>query len=293
MRWWSEGTSNGSELPYAALYDKLTSPPLAPRPFAHRSSLVEGGDNPESDVDANAHNTKNIDGDDADTMDSMASTASFKNALSSALDIEGGGTSRILSFKDKAPAPKGDTVNNLKVLYSQSCESSRSLAAGAKMVSRHIPSAPSRILDAPDLLDDYYLNLLHWSDKNILAVALSQTVYLWNAGSGDIQELCTLDDGESEVRMKRSRMERSDSSISPTSITNKPSTRRFVPRTLPPSELHLLSQVGPGGWPAPGHRNIHREDSIVGRIGPEAAPFHGRSLREDLLPLLEQAHPQL
>ena len=83
------------------------------------------------------------------------------------------------------------------MLYSQACPGSRSLT-GAKLVSRHIPSAPSRILDAPDLLDDYYLNLLDWSDKNILAVALSQTVYLWNAASGDIQELCTLDDGESE-----------------------------------------------------------------------------------------------
>ena len=157
------------------------------------------GTSPE-DADANATNIagSNLDGDDADTMDSVASTASFKNALSTALDIEGGGQTRILSFKDKAPAPKGDTVNNLKVLYSGACESSKSLAAASKMVARSIPSAPSRILDAPDLLDDYYLNLLHWNDKNCLAVALSQTVYLWDAASGDIQELCTLDDGTSE-----------------------------------------------------------------------------------------------
>ena len=103
---------------------------------------------------------------------------------------------RILSFKDKAPAPKGDTVNNLKVLYSNSaCAGSRSLG-NTKSTTRSIPSAPSRILDAPDLLDDYYLNLLSWSDKNVLAVCLSQTVYLWNAGSGDIAELCTLPEDE-------------------------------------------------------------------------------------------------
>ncbi|GMH53421.1 hypothetical protein TL16_g01451, partial [Triparma laevis f. inornata] len=64
---------------------------------------------------------------------------------------------------------------------------------------RHIPSAPSRILDAPDLLDDYYLNLLHWSSSNILAVALSQTVYLWNAASGDIAELCSIDSPEDYI----------------------------------------------------------------------------------------------
>jgi cell division cycle protein 20 (cofactor of APC complex) len=37
------------------------------------------------------------------------------------------------------------------------------------------------VLDAPDIVDDYYLNLLDWSSNNILAVALGSAVYLWNA----------------------------------------------------------------------------------------------------------------
>lgn len=61
-------------------------------------------------------------------------------------------------------------------------------------MKRQVPSAPSRILDAPDLLDDYYINLLSWSDTNYLAVALGQTVHLWNATSGEVHELCTLED---------------------------------------------------------------------------------------------------
>jgi cell division cycle protein 20 (cofactor of APC complex) len=48
---------------------------------------------------------------------------------------------------------------------------------------------PDKILDAPELLDDYYLNLLDWSSTNMLSVALGQTVYLWNASSGGITEL--------------------------------------------------------------------------------------------------------
>ena len=59
---------------------------------------------------------------------------------------------------------------------------------------RHIPSQPERILDAPDLESDYYLNLLDWSSQNILAVALGPTVYLWNATTGGIEELLTLDE---------------------------------------------------------------------------------------------------
>jgi cell division cycle protein 20 (cofactor of APC complex) len=59
-------------------------------------------------------------------------------------------------------------------------------------VNRRIPSQPSRILDAPDLVDDYYLNLISWGQDNILAVALSHCVYLWNAGTGEIEHLTTI-----------------------------------------------------------------------------------------------------
>jgi cell division cycle protein 20 (cofactor of APC complex) len=66
------------------------------------------------------------------------------------------------------------------------------LQASVSKIGRRIPTAPTRILDAPDLVDDYYLNLISWSKDNILAVALGQSVYLWNASSGDIQHLVTL-----------------------------------------------------------------------------------------------------
>lgn len=52
-----------------------------------------------------------------------------------------------------------------------------------------IPQFPERILDAPDLVDDYYLNLLDWGPSNILAVCLAQTVYLWNSETGEIKQL--------------------------------------------------------------------------------------------------------
>ena len=94
---------------------------------------------------------------------------------------------RILSFKDKAPAPKGDTV-----LFSSSAYASKTTSS--KLVTRQVPSAPSRILDAPDLLDDYYINLLSWSDTNILAVALGKSVHLWNATTGEVNSLLTLED---------------------------------------------------------------------------------------------------
>eukprot|EP00658_Telonema_sp_P-2_P075151 TRINITY_DN6457_c0_g1_i1.p1 TRINITY_DN6457_c0_g1~~TRINITY_DN6457_c0_g1_i1.p1 ORF type:complete len:349 (-),score=82.93 TRINITY_DN6457_c0_g1_i1:200-1246(-) len=65
--------------------------------------------------------------------------------------------------------------------------------------TRYISNTPERILDAPDLLDDYYLNLLDWSEQNVLAIALAQTVYLWDAASGNITQLCELPEDSNNV----------------------------------------------------------------------------------------------
>lgn len=58
---------------------------------------------------------------------------------------------------------------------------------------------PERILDAPEIVNDYYLNLLDWSRNNYLAVALGAHIYLWNAGSGEITELMELEGPEDYV----------------------------------------------------------------------------------------------
>ena len=51
--------------------------------------------------------------------------------------------------------------NNLAALYSHNAAQ-----RPAKKNFRNIPQAPERILDAPELLDDYYLNLLDWGPMN-------------------------------------------------------------------------------------------------------------------------------
>ena len=52
-------------------------------------------------------------------------------------------------------------------------------------------------------MDDYYLNLLDWSATNLVAVALSESVYIWNAESGEVGCLCsvnsTADDSSEEI----------------------------------------------------------------------------------------------
>ncbi|KAF8413084.1 hypothetical protein HHK36_001060 [Tetracentron sinense] len=48
---------------------------------------------------------------------------------------------------------------------------------------RKVPRSPYKVLDAPALQDDFYLNLVDWSSHNVLAVGLGNCVYLWNACS--------------------------------------------------------------------------------------------------------------
>ncbi|KAJ3377064.1 substrate-specific activator of APC-dependent proteolysis [Entophlyctis sp. JEL0112] len=57
---------------------------------------------------------------------------------------------------------------------------------------RAILRSPYKVLDAPELQDDFYLNLVDWSATNILAVGLGACVYLWNAQSSVVTKLCDL-----------------------------------------------------------------------------------------------------
>ncbi|KNC80500.1 hypothetical protein SARC_07142 [Sphaeroforma arctica JP610] len=115
-------------------------------------------------------------------------TAEYQNALKGALSTCP--EAKVLAFKHKAPAPPEGYINNLKVLYSQNKQTIR-----PKKQTRVIPTTADRILDAPELRDDYYLNLLSWHDtQNTLAVALGPTVYLWNADTSDITKLLDLPD---------------------------------------------------------------------------------------------------
>ncbi|RNF11153.1 putative cell division cycle protein [Trypanosoma conorhini] len=54
---------------------------------------------------------------------------------------------------------------------------------------RVVARAPERILDAADMIDDFYLQLIDWSVKDVLAVGLQGAVYLWDAKTYNITRL--------------------------------------------------------------------------------------------------------
>ncbi|KAG9250370.1 quinon protein alcohol dehydrogenase-like superfamily [Emericellopsis atlantica] len=59
---------------------------------------------------------------------------------------------------------------------------------------RAVSKVPYKVLDAPELADDFYLNLVDWGSANVLGVGLGQSVYMWNAHTSKVNKLCTLED---------------------------------------------------------------------------------------------------
>jgi cell division cycle 20-like protein 1, cofactor of APC complex len=66
------------------------------------------------------------------------------------------------------------------------------LVALVRRAPRKIPRGPFKVLDAPALQDDFYLNLVDWSSQNVLAVGLGACVYLWSACTCKVTKLVDL-----------------------------------------------------------------------------------------------------
>jgi cell division cycle 20-like protein 1 (cofactor of APC complex) len=78
--------------------------------------------------------------------------------------------------------------------YSTSALSSDSqrLLASPRKTPRYISKTPYKVLDAPELVEDFYLNLVDWGSNNHLAVGLGSVVYLWSASNASVKKLCDL-----------------------------------------------------------------------------------------------------
>ncbi|KAF8474213.1 WD40-repeat-containing domain protein [Kalaharituber pfeilii] len=86
---------------------------------------------------------------------------------------------RILAFKPSAP--ESSKPIDLRSQYNRPVK-----PVSQAQLRRRILTAPERVLDAPGLVDDYYLNLLDWSSSNQVAIGLERNVYVWNADSGSV-----------------------------------------------------------------------------------------------------------
>ncbi|CAM0951073.1 unnamed protein product [Alopecurus aequalis] len=91
---------------------------------------------------------------------------------------------RILAFRNKPPEPEGMLQQISVETFSQTNSAKQ---------RRKIPKFAERTLDAPGVVDDYYLNVLDWGSKNVVSIALENTLYLWNSSNSSTSELVTVD----------------------------------------------------------------------------------------------------
>lgn len=58
-----------------------------------------------------------------------------------------------------------------------------------RITSRSIDTKPFKVLDAPGMLDDYYLNLLDWNATDIITIGLNEAVYAYNNSTKNVDEI--------------------------------------------------------------------------------------------------------
>ncbi|KAI6783289.1 WD repeat-containing protein slp1 [Emericellopsis cladophorae] len=107
-------------------------------------------------------------------------TVAYQDSLASACGVKL--NTRILEFKP-AP-PESSKPIDLRKQYNRPLRPATSTSA---QLRRRIATAPDRVLDAPGLIDDYYLNLLDWSSQNQVAIGLERSVYVWSADEGSVE----------------------------------------------------------------------------------------------------------
>ena len=114
-----------------------------------------------------------LDNDVADLYGSVARSSSFVSPSVSPASTPTGG---VLSPFEQIDSP-------IHTAYSTSPvkPESQRLLMNARVSSRVISKVPYKVLDAPELADDFYLNLVDWSQQDVLAVGLNKCVYLWSA----------------------------------------------------------------------------------------------------------------
>lgn len=87
------------------------------------------------------------------------------------------------------PSRRLDTPTDEAYSMSPVRSESRLLLESPRRRLRNVSKTPYRVLDAPELADDFYLSLVDWSSSNILAVGLGSSVYLWTAHTADVSRL--------------------------------------------------------------------------------------------------------
>ena len=178
----SRTASEGLATVGAGKYDENSRP----KSSNSSSSVLDGAfgisaRSADSDISAALENL-GLEDEEVTAVRPKSSASSYESTLASACGISTG--QRILAFKPAAP--ESSKPIDLRTQYNRPLKQANAQSAQFR---RRVATAPERVLDAPGLVDDYYLNLLDWSSQNQVAIGLERNVYVWTAESGTVSQL--------------------------------------------------------------------------------------------------------
>ncbi|KAF7295183.1 hypothetical protein MIND_01057100 [Mycena indigotica] len=132
-----------------------------------------------------------------ETLDPMALNTKSASPGHTARLVEATGVPlnrRILGYHLPPPTASSDTTLALQREFARPLYANRpgSLATSTGSTTnktRKISTQPERVLDAPGLVDDFYLNLVSWSSLNCVAVSLDTSTYIWKADTGAVVQM--------------------------------------------------------------------------------------------------------
>ena len=127
------------------------------------------------------------DTDSEGSYNSKCSECAYKALIQESLSAE------IQDFRLFRSKTAINSNNELCNTLHEAYRKAQQIVESKKRAKRRVPRKAERILDAPELLDDYYLNLIDWSTSNKVAVCLGHSVYLWDARTGNTDQLLTHD----------------------------------------------------------------------------------------------------
>lgn len=116
----------------------------------------------------------------------------FQHHMAEALFRGRRATGSVLAFRKRdVPQQTSAEANTMQQLR----DNMRHSHHATPRQQRQLCVQPLRVLDLPDMVDDYYLNLLDWSRRNAVAIGLGQRVYLWDADTEQDTVLCEAPEG--------------------------------------------------------------------------------------------------
>lgn len=109
-------------------------------------------------------------------------------------------TTNLFTYQSPSrPRPISRDLQNELYSLSPVRQELQKLLLSPQKKARNISKVPYRVLDAPELSDDFYLNLVDWGQQDILAVGLGDSVYLWDGATQSVDRLCNLDNNKDKV----------------------------------------------------------------------------------------------